>query len=72
MVAEDHVRNALSNCGLCGPEFLRTKTPKVSKGIKGLQEAVKITPTDLDEVERLQNNEQLEFLGDAVLEFLCR
>lgn len=24
------------------------------------------------EVERLRHNEQLEFLGDAALEFLCR
>ena len=27
---------------------------------------------EVDESQRLQNNEQLEFLGDAVLEYICR
>lgn len=72
VVAEDHIRNALSNCGLRSPRYIRSSAPRMPKGIKGLIEAVRSAPRGVDETTRLQNNEQLEFLGDAILEYLCR
>lgn len=73
MVAEGHMRNALSNCGLRTPKFLRSAaTSKTAKGMKDLVKAVKMGFEGVEESQRLQNNEQLEFLGDAVLEYICR
>lgn len=74
MVAEDHIRSALSNCGLRVPVFLQSTlgAGKTSKGMKELIKSVKTEFKDVDESQRLQNNEQLEFLGDAVLEYICR
>ncbi len=73
MIAENHTRTALSNCGLRTPSFVRSGVaPRAAKGIKGLIEAVNTPFRESDEENRLQNNEQLEFLGDAVLEYICR
>ena len=40
------------------------------KGLNALIESVKNGDNGVE--TRLQNNEQLEFLGDAVLEYICR
>ncbi len=71
MVAEVALRNSLSNCGLRTPFFLGAASSRGSKGMKDLIEAVKVEGEG-DEAQRLLNNEQLEFLGDAVLEYICR
>ena len=75
MVAEDqnHTRNSLSNCGLRAPEYLCSSKAKGAGGIKGLMKAIQDSANGIvDQSQRLLNNEQLEFLGDAVLEFICR
>jgi len=70
---EGHVRTSISNCGAMNVTFLPSSTSsKPSKGMKGIVEAVGKGLDKVDEGIRLQNNEQLEFLGDAVLEYLCR
>ena len=66
------MRTAISNCGAQSCEFIKSSAPKLAKGMKGLIEVVKGGIDKVDEGTRLQNNEQLEFLGDAVLEYLCR
>lgn len=73
MVGEDHLRNALSNCGVRSPAFLRCSVAMpASKGMKELIRAVRMGEQSVDEAQRLSHNEQLEFLGDAVLEYICR
>lgn len=73
MIAADHIRHALSNCGLRDPQFLLSPGTTVSsKGMKDLIRSVKMDRSEMGRMQRLQNNEQLEFLGDAVLEYICR
>ena len=69
-VAEDNVKNALSNGGLKWYENQDLTTPpkKMSALLAELEGGEKPT----DEGQRLQNNEQLEYLGDALLEYQCR
>ena len=70
-VAEDHIKNALSNGGLRW--YKRLETAQVPKKMKALlAELERGRDTSADEGQRLQNNEQLEYLGDALLEYLCR
>ncbi len=71
---EDHARTAISNCGAKSCKFLKDlpNSPRPAKGMKGLVETVKRGIENVDQETRLQNNEQLEFLGDAVLEYICR
>lgn len=73
MVAENHLRNALSNCGLRSIEYLPLSAS--GRGSKGMRDLIKFAKMGLEETDeslRIQNNEQLEFLGDAVLEYICR
>ena len=69
-VAEDNVKNALMNGGLKWYE--RQETVQPPKKIKALMTELEKGETPVDEGQRLQNNEQLEYLGDALLEYLCR
>ena len=69
-VAEDHIKNALSNGGLKWYERLEMVQPL--KKIKTLIAELERGETTIDEGQRLQNNEQLEYLGDALLEYQCR
>ena len=59
----------LANGGEERVVYFQKTRPTPSKGIKGMLEAVGRVE---EEADRLENNEQLEFLGDAVLEYLCR
>lgn len=75
VVAEDHLRSALSNCGLKMPEFIKSTLSsggKATRSVMELKKAVMMDKKDVDESQRPQNNEQLEFLGDAVIEYICR
>ena len=69
-VAEDNVKNALSNGGLKWYENQELTAPpkKISALLAELEGGEKPT----NEGQRLQNNEQLEYLGDALLEYQCR
>ena len=70
-VAEDNIKNALSNGGL--KWYVRQETAQPPKKMKALlAELEKGEEAVADEGQRLQNNEQLEYLGDALLEYLCR
>ena len=52
--------------------MIMANASKQLKGMKGLMQAVKADSLEVSDKNRLQNNEQLEFLGDAVLEYLSR
>lgn len=67
---EDDVKNALSNGGL--KWYVNRKELKPKKKLKALVAELEGGEKMADESERLQNNEQLEYLGDALLEYLCR
>ena len=70
-VAEDHIKNALANGGVRWYKRLETAPPpKKMKAL--LAELEKGGDSPPDEGQRLQNNEQLEYLGDALLEYQCR
>lgn len=74
-VAPNHLRNALSNCGLRSIEYLSSSSSGGGKGTGGMKDLIKSARMGFEEADeslRLQNNEQLEFLGDAVLEYICR
>ena len=57
-----------SNCGARRPLVRAERKSGAGKGIK----AKIICAASQSERERLRHNEQLEFLGDAALEYLCR
>ena len=69
-VAEDNIKNTLTNGGLKWYEQQGTAGPpkKMNDLLAELEDLEKPT----DEGQRLQNNEQLEYLGDALLEYQCR
>ena len=70
-VAEDHLKNALTNGGVRWYQRLETASPpKKMKAL--LAELERGGDSPPDEGLRLQNNEQLEYLGDALLEYQCR
>ena len=56
----------------CGPR--RPQVNPVSKSTPGrdIKAAIQRAEEVQSEAERLRHNEQLEFLGDAVLEYICR
>lgn len=62
------VKIAASNCGLRRPQVKEDWRAGLGGDVKALVHHVESQP----ERERLRHNEQLEFLGDAALEFLCR
>ena len=64
---EEEIRIASSNCGQHRVEIKKAD----AKALTSIEEIVAYAETQ-PEGERLQHNEQLEFLGDAALEFLCR
>ncbi len=67
--AEDHLKTALSNCGPTDYVNVGRGAPKVvAKGLKGLMNSLEHG----DEGTWIEHNEQLEFLGDAVLEYITR
>ena len=61
-VLAEQVKVTASNCGIRRPLVRAGKSVKSETKRSGPQ----------PEIERLRQNEQLEFLGDAALEYLCR
>lgn len=64
----NNLKTALHNCGLVTTVWLGTPGKPSSKGLKALMESMK----NGDKGAWLEHNEQLEFLGDAVLEYITR
>ena len=71
-LAEDHFKTAALNCGMANTSFITSDEgvngSRPYKGLKALIESVE----NGDKGVETHNNEQLEFLGDAVLEYICR
>uniref|UniRef100_A0A674NN24 Ribonuclease 3 n=1 Tax=Takifugu rubripes TaxID=31033 RepID=A0A674NN24_TAKRU len=57
----DHARNSLSNCGIRQPKYGDRKVHHMYMRKKGINTLINIM---------INHNERLEFLGDAVVEFL--
>uniref|UniRef100_A0A915I4F1 RNA-binding protein 42 n=1 Tax=Romanomermis culicivorax TaxID=13658 RepID=A0A915I4F1_ROMCU len=69
----DHARNVLSNCGIRQPEYGDIKSKQVfsrKRGINTLIDIMSRFGSDKVKQSLVQNNERLEYLGDAVVEFL--
>ena len=69
----DHARNALSNCGIRQPEYGDRKAHVASSRKRGINVLVNIMSRFGKKCEtesNVQHNERLEFLGDAVVEFI--
>uniref|UniRef100_A0A8D3E173 Ribonuclease 3 n=1 Tax=Scophthalmus maximus TaxID=52904 RepID=A0A8D3E173_SCOMX len=67
----DHARNSLSNCGIRQPKYGDRKVHHMYMRKKGA--SCYFLPTarlPLSSPPRINHNERLEFLGDAVVEFL--
>ena len=64
----EEIRVTASNCALHRPEGKSVGKKEGAAGIAGMVERAEMQ----SEEERMRHNEQLEFLGDATLEFLCR
>lgn len=69
----DHARNSLTNCGIRQPEYGDRKIHYMNTRKRGINTLINIMSRFGKEYETLSNithNERLEFLGDAVVEFL--
>ncbi|KAL5289251.1 DROSHA family protein [Megaselia abdita] len=69
----DHARNSLTNCGIRQPEYGDRKIHYMNTRKRGINTLINIMSRFGKESETLSNithNERLEFLGDAVVEFL--
>lgn len=69
----DHARNTLSNCGIRQPEYGDKKVHFVNNRKRGINMLINIMSRfgKKHETEsNVQHNERLEFLGDAVVEFI--
>lgn len=67
-VLGEEVKLTASNCGLRRPQIKDDRRIGLGGDMKAEMRYAQSQP----EEERLRHNEQLEFLGDAALEFLCR
>ena len=65
----DHIRNAVSNCGLRNVVFGVRKVNR-KRGILMLMSIMSQLGRDKETSSNIGHNERLEFLGDAVVEFL--
>ena len=65
---QDTIKTVLINCGLLHTVYVGGAGPTVVKGLKGLMNSVE----GGDKGAWLEHYEQLEFLGDAVLEYITR
>ncbi|XP_065440869.1 ribonuclease 3 isoform X5 [Chrysemys picta bellii] len=71
----DHARNSLSNCGIRQPKYGDRKVHHMHMRKKGINTLINIMSRlgqDDPTPSRINHNERLEFLGDAVVEFLTR
>ncbi|XP_072880374.1 ribonuclease 3 [Hemitrygon akajei] len=69
----DHARNSLSNCGIRQPKYGDRKVHHMYMRKKGINTLINIMSRlgqDDPAPSRINHNERLEFLGDAVVEFL--
>lgn len=69
----DHVRNSLTNCGIRQPEYGDRKIHYLNTRKRGINTLINIMSRFGKEYEtdsNIMHNERLEFLGDAVVEFL--
>ncbi|NWV77851.1 RNC Ribonuclease, partial [Dasyornis broadbenti] len=69
----DHARNSLSNCGIRQPKYGDRKVHHIHMRKKGINTLINIMSRlgqDDPAPSRINHNERLEFLGDAVVEFL--
>ncbi|XP_052466743.1 ribonuclease 3 isoform X1 [Carassius gibelio] len=69
----DHARNSLSNCGIRQPKYGDRKVHHMFMRKKGINTLINIMSRlgqDDPSPSRINHNERLEFLGDAVVEFL--
>ncbi|XP_033156119.1 ribonuclease 3 [Drosophila mauritiana] len=69
----DHARNSLTNCGIRQPEYGDRKIHYMNTRKRGINTLVSIMSRfgkDQETVSNITHNERLEFLGDAVVEFL--
>ncbi|XP_053570591.1 ribonuclease 3 [Bombina bombina] len=69
----DHARNSLSNCGIRQPKYGDRKIQYIHLRKRGINTLINIMSrlgNDDPVPSRINHNERLEFLGDAVVEFL--
>ncbi|ALC42743.1 drosha [Drosophila busckii] len=69
----DHARNSLTNCGIRQPEYGDRKIHYMNTRKRGINTLVSIMSRfgkDQETLSNITHNERLEFLGDAVVEFL--
>lgn len=69
----DHARNSLTNCGIRQPEYGDRKIHYMNTRKRGINTLINIMSRFGKEYEtdsNITHNERLEFLGDAVVEFL--
>lgn len=69
----DHARNSLTNCGIRQPEYGDRKIHFMNTRKRGINTLINIMSRFGKECEtdsNITHNERLEFLGDAVVEFL--
>lgn len=69
----DHARNSLTNCGIRQPEYGDRKIHYMNSRKRGINTLINIMSRFGKEYEtdsNISHNERLEFLGDAVVEFL--
>lgn len=69
----DHARNSLTNCGIRQPEYGDRKIHYMNTRKRGINTLINIMSRFGNENEtdsNISHNERLEFLGDAVVEFL--
>jgi ribonuclease III len=69
----DHARNSLTNCGIRQPEYGDRKIHYMNTRKRGINTLINIMSRFGKEFEtdsNITHNERLEFLGDAVVEFL--
>lgn len=69
----DHARNTLTNCGIRQPEYGDRKIHYMNTRKRGINTLINIMSRfgkALETDSKITHNERLEFLGDAVVEFL--
>ncbi|GAB6023150.1 hypothetical protein CHUAL_007230 [Chamberlinius hualienensis] len=69
----DHARNALTNCGIRQPEYGDRRIHYANTRKRGINTLINIMSRfgkPQETVSNINHNERLEFLGDAVVEFL--
>ena len=69
----DHIRNTLSNCGIRQPEYGDKKIHYQNSRKRGINMLISIMSKfgrKRETESKVQHNERLEFLGDAVVEFI--